>query len=43
MVVREGGEQRGGGQRGAGVGHVGVGIILSASCLLAFDLVLFYV
>ena len=41
-----GGRQGGGGQGGGGqggVGHIGVGIILSASYLLGFDLVLFYV
>ena len=43
---RQGGSRQGGGrQRGGGVGHfdAGIDLILSASCLLAFDLVLFYV
>ena len=38
----EGGGRQGGGRQG-GVGHIGAGIILSASYLLGFDLVLFYV
>ena len=38
----EGGGRQGG-SRQAGVGHIGAGIILSASYLLGFDLVLFYV
>ena len=36
------GSGEGGGRQG-GVGHIGAGIILSASYLLGFDLLLFYV
>ena len=40
----EGGDGKGGGrQGGGGAGHIGAWIILSASYLLGFDLVQFYV
>ena len=43
----EGGGRKGGGRQGGDgqgrVGHISTGIILSASYLLGFDLVLFYV
>ena len=38
-----GGGQGGGRQRGGGAGHIGAGLILSASYLIGFNLVLFYV
>ena len=39
---QEDGRQGGGSQREGGVGHIGAGIILSASCLLTFGVILFY-